>query len=776
MKIISINIRGLGGGHKWKYLKGIIVSEGVDMICIQETKLHDLQPSSCYKLWGDNKIEWVNKLAMGNSGGILTMWHKDKFKRVKHIIGESYVGVIGEYCKSVNNNPIPVAIFNVYSSCNFNEKIQLWEELITIKSGEACRQWCVLGDFNAVRKVSERRGLNPSGNTALREVQGFNKFIESMELIDVPLIGGKYTWYKENGTAKSRIDRVLVSLEWMEHWSDSKQFILDRQVSDHCALLIKQVTIDWGPKPFKTLDIWESDPTFKNVVKQSWHSYIGKCNPMIELKEKLKKLKFDLKLWNKEVFGNIGLKKQNLLQELHILDMKDDESNLGEDDMVRRTNLLSELRLLLHKESALLNQKARLKWIEQGDTNSKYFHSRIRWRRITNEFKGVDLNGLWCEDPEKVKQEVRQAFQKRFSTPKTFNINLKNIEFKKISEEDNSLLTKEIGDKEIEETINQCGETKSPGPDGFNFLFLKHNWGTLKNEVNQAVKWFWKEGKIPKGCNASFIALVPKKQAPLGLDDYRPISLVGCVYKIISKILANRLKNVLPKVIHSSQSAFIKGRGLMDSILVANETVEECRLKKKRLVIVKVDYEKAYDSINWDFLYYMLNRMGFCDRWIGWIQECLGSSSVSVLVNGSPTKEFVPTRGLRQGDPMAPFLFLIVAEGLAGLVRQAIKKNLYSGIKVGTDGINVGLLQFADDTLFLCEANAQNAQILKAILRCFELVSGLRVNFSKTKVGGLGLDATMINEFSSTLNCKHMKIPFEYLGMQIGGNPRLKQF
>jgi len=282
-------------------------------------------------------------------------------------------------------------------------------------------------------------------------------------------------------------------------------------------------------------------------------------------------------------------------------------------------------------------------------------------------------------------------------------------------------------------------------------------------------KWFWREGKILKGCNASFIALISKKQTLLGLDDYRPISLVGCVYKIISKVLANRIKNVLPKVIDSSQYAFIKGRGLMDNILVANEVMEECRHKKKGLAIVKVDYEKAYDSINWDFLYYMLNKLGFCDRWVGWIRECLTSSSMSVLVNGSPTKEFVPKRGLRQGDPMAPFLFLIVAEGLAGLVRQAVKKELYSGIKVGSNGTNVGLLQFADDTLFLCETKAQNAMTLKVVLRCFELTSGLRVNFSKTKVGGTGMDTSMLKIFSKTLNCKHMKISFLYLRMLIGG-------
>ena len=411
-------------------------------------------------------------------------WHKNKFKLAKHIAGESYIGVFGEYCNSVNNVLTPVAVFNVYSSCNFNEKVKMWEELINIKMGVGCSHWCILGDFNAVRKMTERRGINPSGNTTLKEVQGFNNFIESMELLDVPLIGAKYTWYKENGSAKSRIDRILVSIEWLEKWPDSKQYIKGRQVSDHCVLVLKSVTIDWGPKPFKTLDIWKSDPTFKEVVKQSWDTYIGKGNPMIILKEKLKKLKFDLKVWNKEVFEIIGLKKQNLLLQLDEMDRKDDESNLEDDDKVRRMKLLSELKLLLHKESGLLNQKARLKWIEQGDTNSKYFHSRIRWRRATNELKGLVLDGTWCEDPTKVREEVRQVFQKRFSALRSFSINFRNIEFQTISDEDNMLLVEEISDKEIEETINQCGESKSPGPDGFNFFFLKHNWDTMKNEFN----------------------------------------------------------------------------------------------------------------------------------------------------------------------------------------------------------------------------------------------------------------------------------------------------
>ena len=152
-----------------------------------------------------------------------------------------------------------------------------------------------------------------------------------------------------------------------------------------------------------------------------------------------------------------------------------------------------------------------------------------------------------------------------------------------------------------------------------------------------------------------------------------------------------------------------------------------------------MDYEKAYDSVSWEFIYYMMGRLGFCGKWIDWIKNCLESSSISVLVNGSPTTEFKPMKGLRQGDPLAPFLFLIAAEGLAGVVRQAEEKNLVESIEVGEKQVKVSMLQYADDTLFFCKASIQSVMTLKAILKCFELVYGLKVNYSKSKVGGVGV-------------------------------------
>ena len=203
-----------------------------------------------------------------------------------------------------------------------------------------------------------------------------------------------------------------------------------------------------------------------------------------------------------------------------------------------------------------------------------------------------------------------------------------------------------------------------------NFNFIKQFWQLLKLDILCFLDEFYVHGVFSRGCNASFIALIPKVADPRFLNDYRPISLIGCMYKIVAKLLANRMKKVMALIVDETQYAFIEARHLLHSVLIANEVIEEAKRSSKSCLIFKVDYEKAYDSVSWDFLLYMLDRAGFSSIWIKWIERCLKSASISVLVNGSPTTEFFPKRGLRQGDLLAPFLFNVVAKGLNGLIRK----------------------------------------------------------------------------------------------------------
>ncbi|GAU10186.1 hypothetical protein TSUD_420150, partial [Trifolium subterraneum] len=338
-------------------------------------------------------------------------------------------------------------------------------------------------------------------------------------------------------------------------------------------------------------------------------------------------------------------------------------------------------------------------------------------------------------------------------------------------------LVKPFSEAEVKSAVWDCDSFKSPGPDGVNFGFIKDFWAEIRGDVMRFISEFHRNGKLTKGINSTFIALIPKIDSPQRLNDFRPISLVGSIYKILAKVLANRLRLVIGSVISGSQTAFVKNRQILDGILVANEVVDEARKFRKELMLFKVDFEKAYDSVDWGYLDDVMGRMSFPTLWRKWIKECVCTATASVLVNGSPTDEFPLKRGLRQGDPLSPFLFLLAAEGLNVLMEAAVERNLFTGYSIGErDPASVSHLQFADDTLLLGVKSWANVRALRAVLVLFETMSGLRVNFHKSMLVGVNVTESWLGEAASALCCKVGKIPFLYLGLPIGGDPRRLSF
>lgn len=167
----------------------------------------------------------------------------------------------------------------------------------------------------------------------------------------------------------------------------------------------------------------------------------------------------------------------------------------------------------------------------------------------------------------------------------------------------------------IKEAVWGCTSTKSPGPDGFNFKLIKTFWDIIKVDFLECIKFFKATGSLANGCNLSFIVLIAKRNDPLGFGDYRPISLIGCVYKVISKILSNRLAKVIGSVISPNQAAFISGRQILDGILVANEIIRITSVEDSNFFLFKVDFKKAFDSVNWSFLLDIMRQMGFGSKW-----------------------------------------------------------------------------------------------------------------------------------------------------------------
>ncbi|GKB56734.1 RNA-directed DNA polymerase, eukaryota, reverse transcriptase zinc-binding domain protein [Tanacetum coccineum] len=299
--------------------------------------------------------------------------------------------------------------------------------------------------------------------------------------------------------------------------------------------------------------------------------------------------------------------------------------------------------------------------------------------------------------------------------------------------------------EEIRSAVWDCGSQKALGPDGFTFKFVKHFWDDIKLDIQSFMVKFFKSSKLPQGTNSAFITLIPKIPNPLLIRDYRPISLIGIQYNIIAKILANRLSKVIDSLVSQEQSAFISGRQILDGPLILSEIIDWYKIQKKKMLLFKVDFENAFDSVSWRYLYHVMCMMGFGFKWRNGIKSCLYYARASILINGSPALEFSLKRGLRQGDPLSPFLFIIIMEGLHIALRDAMAANLFHG-------------------------DQRDMENIIHVLHVFYMASGLKININKSNLFGVGVSSEEVVNMAATSGCLSSSLPLSYLGLPIGSN------
>ena len=273
---------------------------------------------------------------------------------------------------------------------------------------------------------------------------------------------------------------------------------------------------------------------------------------------------------------------------------------------------------------------------------------------------------------------------------------------KKITDDMMEVLSKPYSNEEVKAVLFQMGPTKAVGPDDMNALFYKKFWHIFGNEVIDVVLDFLHTGHMVPDINYTHIVLIPKVKKLEKMVDFRPISLCNVIYKIISKVLANRLKLILPQLISPTQSAFVPGRLITDNVLVAYETLHAIHIRKKGALSLKLDVSKAYDRVEWGFLKGMMIKLWFLEVWVDRVMSCVSTPSFSIRINGKAYGNITPSRGIHQGDPMSPYLFLICAKGFISLLAKAEFERGLHGVAVCRSAPSITNMLFADDSLIFC--------------------------------------------------------------------------
>ncbi|GJW89042.1 RNA-directed DNA polymerase, eukaryota [Tanacetum coccineum] len=520
MNFLSLNVQGLGHKAKKRWIQELNHKHGVNFLAIQETKMETIDLFNIKAIWGNYSFNYASSASVGYSGGNLCIWDPILFKKENVTASDSFLAIRGTWLPSSTK----LLIISVYAPQDHVEKRMLWDYLLHLLEGWD-GEYVLMGDFNEVRSDQERFGtlFNVKGANA------FNNFIALVNLIDLPLEGYSFTWSHKSAMKMSKLDRFLVSEGLTSLFPCLSALCLDKNLSDHRPILMRELIMDYGPTPFRIYHPWFSKEGFDKLVEDSWNKLV--------------------------------------LAELNRMD-----SVCNEEILTERTKLqlqLNDLNSIISQEMA---QKAKVCWAIEGDEISKFYHDMIHKKRSQLAIRGV------------------------FAPPPTHRLCIESQFDKVMSQEQNNDLERPISKEEIKGAVWDCRTNKSPGPDGFTFEFIR--------------------------------------------------------------------------------------RQILDGPFILSELLSWCKQKKFKTMIFKVDFEKAFDSIRWDYLDDVLFKFGFGSKWCGWIRGCLSSSMGSVLVNGSPTTEVNFFKDLKQGDPLSPFLFIIVMESLHIAFTKVLNARIFKGIPI----------------------------------------------------------------------------------------------
>ncbi|PKU67297.1 putative mitochondrial protein [Dendrobium catenatum] len=755
------NVRGFNGPEKVNCCKQFVKSLHLDIIFLLEAKISSSSAAdpwflASHKLFHDE--DSYDNFDLSNPGRIWVKWNSTA-------INFSPITVSSQLIHgTIFSSGTPVCdVTAVYASNSFVERQVLWNQLRSI-STNISRPWTVLGDFNCCRYPTEKAGGIPLKDTNFGD---FNRMIFDTALHDLSSVGYLYSWFNQrvDSPIYIKLDRVLVNDSWLANFPNSFYKVGEPFCSDHSPLILSSSAPTPHNHRFMFKNYLTSKREFCDIFLDSF-AQSPKASPLYSFCQNLKNLKNKLK---GQSWGNANVLKleldslladQNSL--LSLAHNYPHDHSIAE--ALHNTNLK-----VIDCQTSLASwtiQRAKTKWLQNGEDDLKFLYSKINIRHSYNKIKEIRTDNGSLTSHQDISNAFINHFRNLFNTQHTTQSHMAHFSpGGTVPPHLAEALVAPVTMKEIKEVIFAGPNCSAPGPDGFTFAFYKATWSTISTQIFQAINAFFNTASLPKIAKATALALVPKYPHATFIRDYRPISLCNVIYKVIAKIIANRMKEVMPYIIHNCQGGFVQNRLISDNILLASEILGDFnKCSKASYFCAKFDITKAFDMVSREFLLHRLASKGFPAKFIAWIKACITEVHFSVCINGALEGFFGSSSGLRQGCPLSPYLFSIVIDALSTSFDEAVFRQAFTGVSSGSSSITH--LLYADDLLVFGKATVTNAINLQNLLHQFACSSGLYVNPSKSAIL-FSNGCRITSEICSILHIDKSTNPIKYLGIPI---------
>ena len=747
LKLHTFNCRGLQDFHKRKKIFHYLKCLGSDIIFLQEIHLDKKDEILWKSQWGDQAFFSSFNSA---SRGVAILFSKTVSVKV-HSIFRDPEGrfIVLKACI----NELPLTLVNIYAPNRDDPDflLKVFSEMDKLSSPFLI----VGGDFNLVINSLDYQGTR-SEHSNKKSSEMLSILMEDLGLIDVwrhfhPLLR-QYTRHQKIPRALSRLDFILVSSNFLENCVSSK--IIPGIQSDHS--IVQMLFNDNQPK--RGRGFWKMnchylhhDDDFVKLIKEAIKDFkeIHKnsdCNPNIiwdSLKCVITGVSMEYSSRKKKERNN---EKNKLLLEIDKIRLQ--TSNIPVHDVHILTKL-EELEEKLNKiydfETKGLITRSRARWVEEGEKSTKYFcNLENRGWHKKNISRLKDSNGNLVTNPGSILGEIQDFYSKLYSfqddsrgliDEKEINASLfDKINIPQLSEDNKSFLDMPLTKQELYNVIKSMNMNKTPGFDGIPVEFYMVFWSDISDLLLKSFNFSLQNGILSPSQRNGIITLLPKKDKdPLYVKNYRPITLLTTDYKIVAKCFANRLKHCLQDLIHIDQSGFLKGRNIGHNIRLILDIIEFTETNNIPGSLLLLDIEKAFDSVSHNFLFLTLERFNFSRNFIDSVKTLYAGRQSYVLNNGFLTDCIHMERGIFQGCPISPYLFLLVIEIMSLSVRQ---NDLIKGIKVKNHEVKISL--FADDSVCFLDGTDSSFFHLFESLQVFGKFSGCKINFSKTEAVWLG--------------------------------------